>query len=118
MPLSRLVRMSLLGILLGSAGHAQAAGPSGDRTPTYIEVTADGAIILEAAPSWNNPDGCAHPFRIFIPASNVFIDRYYAAALTAYSGSDYIWAWLEGCATMPWGESYPLVKNMATRMRP
>jgi hypothetical protein len=99
------------------SGSLFAAGPSGDRSPTYIEVTADGAIIVEASPAWDNPDGCTDPFRIFIPASNVHLDKYYAATLTAYAGGDQLWAWVDGCRRMGWGEEYPVVKNMAIRRR-
>jgi len=104
----------LLTIILGSTGSVL-GGATGNRVPSYIEVTADGAIIIEASPGWSNPEGCAHPLRIFIPASNVHIDKYYAAALTAISGGRTMWAWVEGCQWMPWNEEYAVVKNIAIR---
>jgi hypothetical protein len=117
MSICRIARVALLAGCVAAPGLSIGAGASGNRVATYVEVTADGAIIIEAAPAWDNPDGCGDPFRIFIPADNVFIDRYYAAVLTAYSSGDYVWAWVEGCRDMSWGENYPVVKNIATRQR-
>jgi len=117
MSLNRNLAPAVLAISLATGGSAWAAGPSGDRAPTYIEVTVDGAIIIQASPGWNNPDGCADPQRIFIPAANANLDRFYAATLTAYASGHSVWAWLDGCAMMGWGEEYPVVKNLATRQR-
>jgi hypothetical protein len=107
----------ILLVSLLSPALAWSAGPSNDRVPVYIEVTTDGAIIIEASADWNNPDNCLDPQRIFIPQTNASLDRYYAAALTAYAGGHAVWAWLDGCAMMGWGEEYPVVKNLATRRR-
>jgi hypothetical protein len=117
MRLATSVSLSLFALAIGGSDLALGAGASGDRVPAYMEVTADGGIIVQAAPNWDNPDGCWHPYRIYIPADNVFIDRYYAAALTAFSGRQNIWAWVEGCTIMGWGEQYPTVKNMAIRAK-
>ncbi len=117
MSLKIVLTLLLIAACLSSMSPAFGAGPSGDRVPNYIEVVTDGAIIIEAAPMWENPDACLHPHRIVIPASNVQLTKYYAAALTAFAGRDYIWAWVAGCRTMPWGEEYPIVINMATRAR-
>jgi len=115
--LQTILTSSMLVACLAAGNPAWAAGASGDRVPSYIEVTTDGAIIIEAPSNWNNPDGCLDPQRIFIQQSNAMIDRFYAATLTAYAGGHAVWAWLDGCETMGWGEQYPVVKNLATRRR-
>jgi hypothetical protein len=117
MSLSRLLTVPALLVLLCAGGLAYAEGPSGDRIPRYVEVTADGAIIIQGDRAWDNPDGCADPFRVYIPASNVHLNQYYAAVLTAIAGGDNVWAWLAGCELMGWGEEYPIVKNLAIRVR-
>lgn len=117
MPRAKIVSTLSLAASLCCAAAAWAGGASGDRVPTYIEVTTDGAIIIEASPPWDNPDGCLNPARIYIPATNPVLDRFYAATLTAYAGRDLVWAWLDGCQLMGWGEEYPVVKNLATRAR-
>ena len=108
----------LITLLLGSSFSAYSAGGSGDRKISYIEVMADGGIIIQGATNFNNPDVCRNPNRIVILASNVYLNLYYAAALTAYSTDNYVWAWLSGCWNAPWGEQYPIVVNAATRSAP
>ena len=107
--------VSMAAVCIGASAAALGQGGSGDRAVTYIEVMADGSLLVEAEGGWANPDGCADPFRIFVPTSNPFLDRYYAAILSGYSGGNKVWAWLSGCQTMAWGEEYPIVKNVATR---
>jgi hypothetical protein len=112
--LTKLVyRLAISFFLSALCMNASAGGPSGTRVPSYVEVLTDGSVIIEAGSSWNNPDNCLNAKRIVIPAYNVHIDRYYAAVLTGFAGRDSIWAWLEGCRTMPWGAEYPIVKNVA-----
>lgn len=117
MSLKRFTSLLVFCVSMGCSFTAYSAGASGDRIPDYIEVLATGAIIIEADTNWNNPDSCTNPGRIFIPADNPFINQYYAAALTAYSTDNYLWAWLEGCQPAPWNTAvtFPKVKNMATR---
>jgi hypothetical protein len=86
MSLAKSLATSVLAAFLAAGGSAWAGGASGDRVPTYIEVTTDGALIIEASPAWDNPDGCYDPHRIFIPQTNAMLDRFYAATLTAYAG--------------------------------
>jgi hypothetical protein len=117
MLLDKIITTSLLAISLTVGGSAWGEGASGDRVPTYIEVTTDGALIIEASPAWDNPDGCYDPQRIYIPQTNAMLDRFYAATLTAYAGGHAVWAWVDGCEMMGWGEQYPVVKNLATRRR-
>jgi hypothetical protein len=105
----------LITLLLGSSFPAYSGGPSGDRKISYIEVTSTGTIIIQSATNFNNPDVCRNPHRIVILASNVDRNLYYAAALTAYSTDNYVWAWLKGCWEAPWGEQYPIVINVASR---
>ena len=106
----------LITLLLGSSFSAYSGGGSGDRKISYIEVTSTGAIIIQSAQTrFNNPDACRNPYRIVMLASNVDRNLYYAAALTAYSTDNYIWAYLNGCWDAPWGDQYPIIVNAATR---
>lgn len=113
----RLFAIGIAVLFIFAEGVAVAGGGSGERIPNYIEITADGELVIEALQGWQNPDGCLHPKRIVVVSDNVFLDRYYAAALTAFSGGEAIWAYLSGCRIMPWGEQYPIAKNLAIRVR-
>lgn len=107
--------MFVLGFI---AINAYAGGASNDHVPSYVEVTSEGGIIIETIGAWGNPDACSNKTnRIFIPATNVFLDRYYAAVLTAISRNYYLWAWVDECTTMPWGETYATVINMGIRAK-
>jgi hypothetical protein len=106
-----------IALVLGSTDPAFAEGQSGNRLVTYIEVLVDGSLIVEAEGGWQNPDGCMDRHRIYVPSSNPFIDRYYAAVLSSYTTGNYVWAWLKNCASMPWGEQFPIALNLATRRR-
>lgn len=105
----------LVGAFVSSAAFA--AGPSGDRVATYIEILGDGTVLVEANPGFDNPDSCSDSSRVVVEASNSQIKTYTATALTAYAAGDKVWAWVEGCWTAPWNASttYPIVRNMATR---
>ena len=102
-----------LSICIPFAVHS--AGGTGDRLISYIEVMADGGIIIQGTPNFNNPDGCSNPKRVVILPDNQFVNQSYAAALTAYSTENDLWAWVNGCWMAPWGEVYPSVVNAATR---
>ena len=110
-----LLKTVMIALLLVPAFSAFSAGGSGDRMISYIEVMTNGGIIIQGATSFNNPDVCTHSHRIVVLSSNEHLNLYYAAALTAYSTDNYIWAWLNGCWDAPWGEQYPIVVNAATR---
>ena len=118
MSLKKIAGLIVFCVTLGSPFAAYSAGASGDRLPTYIEVLSDGSIIIEGGTAWNNPDNCGKSNRIVILPTNQFINQYYAAALTAYSTENYLWAWLDGCWTAPWGAQFPKVVNAATRFKP
>ena len=117
MSLKTKLAMALVVLCIGGSSTVFGQGSSGDRQVTYLEVMADGSLLVEAEGGWENPDGCAHPSRIFVPSSNPFLDRYYAAILAAYTSGNDVWAWVAGCQQMAWGEEYPIVKNVATRRR-
>jgi len=103
--------------LTGTVGPAFAAGGSGNRTPAYVEVMKSGAVMIQADTDWKNPDGCLDAHRIYIPASHPQLNKLYAVALTAYATQDYVWAWVNGCETMGWGDEYPRAVNLAVRVR-
>ena len=111
----RVIKFVLFAMFLVPSFAAYSAGGTGDRLISYIEVMADGGIIIQGTPNFNNPDGCSNPKRVVILSDNQFLNQYYAAALTAYSTENYIWAWVKGCWTAPWGEVYPIVVNAATK---
>ena len=90
-----------------------AAGATDNRFINYIEVDADGSIIVQLSQNVSNPDHCQNANRIYISPNNVYIDRFYAAALAAYSNGKHVWAWVSGCQLMGWGEEYPRVVNFA-----
>ena len=109
------MKTMLFAVLLATSLSAYSRGPAGDRMVEYVEVLADGGIIIQGDTPFNNPDFCSHPGRIIILPENQFINQYYAAVLTAYSTENYIWAYVNGCWTAPWGHQYPIVVNAATR---
>ena len=119
MTLKNIINSLVLALFLGVPFAAYSAGGAGNQLVTYIEVQADGGIIIEGAAPFNNPDSCqtGNNNRIYIPADNQFINQYYAAALTAYSTNNLVWAWLSGCWTTPWNQNlqYPMVVNAGTR---
>ncbi len=106
-------------ILISSVAHSAGSTgyPVGQTTQyaniNYIEVGAFGDIIIQFAQNVNNPDLCPNFNRIWISHTNPFVDKYYAAALSAFINGKHIWAWVDGCQLMPWNETYPIVVNMA-----
>lgn len=92
-------------ILVAPLASAQAAGGSGNVTPTAVHVEG-GNVYIQG--SFSNPDGCAMSTSIALaPVNTDEQQRMVSMAMTAIVANKKISMWLSGCGPTPWSASAP-----------
>ena len=113
--IKKIIAASVVGVMTAASSSAFAAGSSGVRALTNVDVTTTGRALLTPGSDWNNPDGCGRTDVAIVLESNPSIKTFQAVALTAIASGLSVQSFLNGCSDVPFGaaQSIPIIQNFS-----